>query len=643
MNGGGAMDHKMLQSVLSIGETVAVEFKRCGNGIEHATYESVCSFLNRFGGDLFLGIEDDGTVAGIPPKAAPDMVRNFICVVSNPLLFSPTIYLAPELLVYEGRTLIHVHVPPSAEVHSYKKVIYDRVDDADVKVTATSQIAAMYLRKQNIYTEKKIYPYVKTEDLRLDLLPKLRMMAVNNAMGSHPWRSMDDFSLLKSAGLYRTDRVTGEQGYNLACVMLLGKDDVISDIAPAYVTDALLRKVNLDRYDDREVIKTNLIDSYEQLMEFARKHLPDKFFLEEDQRKSLRNIIAREMLVNTLIHREFSSSYIAKFVIEKDRMYVENANRAVGDGIITPENLEPNPKNPIIAAFFRNIGYSDQLGSGVRNLFKYTKFYSGKEPVLKEGDVFRITVPLDDTYSFDSGQCRGEEKENYKSADKSKKNAGKSDGNVGKSKENADKPDENADEPEKNTRKSDGNVGKLKENADKSDESADKPKKNAGKSDESADNLEKNADKSEKSADKPKKNADKSGGNADNDRSNPHASYMLLTGADTKEPLSMPSIDAEEISYMLLGDGGADNTPYILSPDENPNQKSERQKARLLAYVAQIGQITSKEAENLLSVKQRRARAILKGMVEEGILEKRGSYKNTVYILPTNVQIQQKG
>ena len=91
-------------------------------------------------------------------------------------------------------------------------------------------------------------------------------------------------------------------------------------------------------------------------------------------------------------------------MIEKDKMYVENANRAIGEGIITPDNLEPNPKNPIIASFFRNIGYSDQLGSGVRNLFKYTKFYSGKKPELKEGDVFKITVPLDDTYSFDFGE-----------------------------------------------------------------------------------------------------------------------------------------------------------------------------------------------------------------------------------------------
>ena len=96
-----------------------MEFKRCGNGIEADTYESVCSFLNRFGGDIFMGVLDDGTVIGIPPKSAPDMVKNFITIISNPSLFMPTIYLSPEIIEYEGHTIIHVHVPPSAEVHSY--------------------------------------------------------------------------------------------------------------------------------------------------------------------------------------------------------------------------------------------------------------------------------------------------------------------------------------------------------------------------------------------------------------------------------------------------------------------------------------------------------------------------------------------
>ena len=108
------------------------------------------------------------------------------------------------------------------------------------------------------------------------------------------------------------------------------------------------------------------------------------------------------MIANTLIHREFTSSYTAKFVIEKDRMYTENANRSSGDGIITPDNMEPNQNNPIIASFFRNIGWSDRLGSGVRNIFKYSKYYSGEEPEFVEGDVFRIIVPLNEDYSYDN-------------------------------------------------------------------------------------------------------------------------------------------------------------------------------------------------------------------------------------------------
>jgi ATP-dependent DNA helicase RecG len=41
-----------------------------------------------------------------------------------------------------------------------------------------------------------------------------------------------------------------------------------------------------------------------------------------------------------------------------------------------------------------NIGRADQLGSGIRNLYKYTKLYSGGEPELIEGDIFKTIIPL---------------------------------------------------------------------------------------------------------------------------------------------------------------------------------------------------------------------------------------------------------
>ena len=403
------MTEQKLKSILAIGETVAVEFKRCGNGIESDTYETVCSFLNRFGGDLFLGVENDGNPRGVPPNAADDMITNFINMVSNPDVISPTVYLTPKKIKYKGKTIIHIQVLPSSEVHTYKKVIYDRNNDKDVKVTSTSRIAALYIRKQRIFTEQRVFPHVTKNELQLDMMPRLRQMAANRQK-DHPWKNMDDDQIIMSAKLYGEDMETGKKGYSLAGVLLLGTDDAVRSVAPAYRTDALLRKINVDRYDDRVIVQSNLINSYYQLMQFAEKHLLNKFYLEKDISMDLRSIISREILVNTLMHREYSSSFYSKFVIERERMYTENANRALDGQSIKPDSYEPLSKNPIIANFFRNIGFADELGSGTRNLYHYVPFYSGKPPEMIDGDIFRQIIPLDDEYSFDANMFKVQDK-----------------------------------------------------------------------------------------------------------------------------------------------------------------------------------------------------------------------------------------
>jgi ATP-dependent DNA helicase RecG len=169
---------------------------------------------------------------------------------------------------------------------------------------------------------------------------------------------------------------------------------MIQTALPHYRTDAILRRENLDRYDDRDDIRVNLLKSYERLMQFIAKHLNDKFYLEGDQRVSLRDKIFREAISNLLIHREFSNPFPAKLVIEMGRVYIENSNKPHGNGIIDPEDFSPYPKNPKIAKFFKEIGWVDELGSGVRNIYKYNKIYSGANPEFIEGDVFKTIIPL---------------------------------------------------------------------------------------------------------------------------------------------------------------------------------------------------------------------------------------------------------
>ena len=86
-----------------------------------------------------------------------------------------------------------------------------------------------------------------------------------------------------------------ENWITLGGILIFGHEELIHAALPHHRTDAILRKENTDRYDDRDDIRANLIDSYDRLMQFVVKHLNDKFYLENDQRISLREKIFRKL------------------------------------------------------------------------------------------------------------------------------------------------------------------------------------------------------------------------------------------------------------------------------------------------------------------------------------------------------------
>ena len=387
------IDH--LQKLLKEGEGFTVEFKECRDGLNNSVFETVASFSNRYGGWLLLGINDNGEIIGIAPAAVEGIKKNFINTMNNPQKIFPTLYLSLDEIIVDDKIVLYVHVPVSSQVARCSGKIFDRNGDADIDVTNSVDLAAhLFSRKSGMFTERKLFKYVTTDELRLDLMPQVRQMAVTHHL-KHPWEKMSDMEILKSAGLYEEDWVTGEQGFNLAGILLFGRDDVIRSCAPGYLTDCLLRRENLDRYDDRLTVGTNLIEAYDLIMDFIAKHTLDRFFLIDEVSVSVRNRISREIVSNVLMHREFSSAFMSKVIVERDRIRTENWNRSQTFGRIDPDNYKPQSKNPIIARFFVNIGRADELGSGVRYLYKYTRMYTGgAEPELIEGDVFETVVPL---------------------------------------------------------------------------------------------------------------------------------------------------------------------------------------------------------------------------------------------------------
>lgn len=248
-----------LEALMKQGEGISVEFKECRRSFNRDVYETVCAFLNRHGGSLLLGVSDSGEVTGVDPDCVEQVKKDFVTAINNPQKINPVCYLSVNETQIDGKILLHVFVPESSQVHRCNGRIFDRNEDGDLDITDhTWLVAELYHRKQTRYSENKVYPYATLTDLREDLIDRCRKVARLRDK-EHPWAHMDALDLLKSAQLYQTDSDTGKTGVTLAGILLLGKDDVILSAVPHHRTDLILRKVDLDRYDDRDFVTTNLI------------------------------------------------------------------------------------------------------------------------------------------------------------------------------------------------------------------------------------------------------------------------------------------------------------------------------------------------------------------------------------------------
>ncbi len=174
-------------------------------------------------------------------------------------------------------------MPEGTQVRRLNGRIFDRTYEGDIDITDNAELVyKMYGRKQNTYFVNKVYPNLGLEFLDFNIIKRVKKLAMGR-VDNHVWTDMDEEEILRSTGLILTDSDTGKEGITLAAILLFGKDSTIMSVLPQYKTDAIYRVKKMDRYDDREVVITNLIDSFRRLMDFGKKHLNDVFVLDEEQ------------------------------------------------------------------------------------------------------------------------------------------------------------------------------------------------------------------------------------------------------------------------------------------------------------------------------------------------------------------------
>ena len=397
------MTKNELNEFIRKGEGYQIEFKSSFDSISKDVFDTVCSFSNREGGTIILGVDNDGTIKGVNPESIQKIKKNFVTSINNINKFYPPLYFPIEDFYIEDKIVLFAHVPECNQVCRHRGRIIDRNNDSDIDITDNFELVRqLYLRKGGSYFVNTVTG-LTLNDLRSDLFERARSMTRNRSL-NHPWMSMSDEEILRISGLIMKDPITQKEGLTLAAILLFGKDAAIISVLPHHKTDAIVRIEDINRYDDRDVIITNLLESYDRMVAFCQKHLSNPFILEGEQSISTRDKILREICANSLVHRNYSSGFVSQLVIEKDRLMIVNPSVSYINGKLSLSSFRPFSKNPQISKVFREIGLADELGSGMGNTCKYTRLYSGGEPsFIEEGGMFRTEIPLSNVSLLKTG------------------------------------------------------------------------------------------------------------------------------------------------------------------------------------------------------------------------------------------------
>lgn len=90
------MDKEYIIKLINNGEGINIEFKESKIKLNKDVFESVCAFLNRIGGHLFLGVKNNGSIVGIDKDLIGKIKKDFISSMNNPIKINPTFFLNIE-------------------------------------------------------------------------------------------------------------------------------------------------------------------------------------------------------------------------------------------------------------------------------------------------------------------------------------------------------------------------------------------------------------------------------------------------------------------------------------------------------------------------------------------------------------------
>ena len=102
------MSIERVKRLLKEKENIRLEFKEARSTLPGNLFETICAMLNREGGDILLGVKDDGAIVGVEETAVEVMVKNLVNLSNNPQKLDPPFILFPQTHHIHDMAIIHI-------------------------------------------------------------------------------------------------------------------------------------------------------------------------------------------------------------------------------------------------------------------------------------------------------------------------------------------------------------------------------------------------------------------------------------------------------------------------------------------------------------------------------------------------------
>lgn len=338
--------------------------------------KKIIAFANCEGGKLYIGVRDDGTVAGLEnPDSVVLQVSNMIRDAVKPDL---TMFLHYETLEDDGKKIVSVDIQRGTERPYYiakkglrPEGVYVRQGYSSVPATDTA------IRRMIKETDGEYFEEMRSleQNLTFDTTTKeFRRRGIEFGL-----QQMQTLNILNHDGIYT----------NLG---LLLSEQCVHTIKAA-VFQGTDQSIFKDRHEFRGSLMQQLNEVYDFIDFHNQVHATFDKLLRIDTR-DYPEVAVREALLNLLVHRDYAFRASALISIYSDRIEfisvggllpgIELEDVMVGLSVCRNQNL---------ANVFYRLKLIEAYGTGMRKIMKEYQEMDKKPMIENTSNAFKIVLP----------------------------------------------------------------------------------------------------------------------------------------------------------------------------------------------------------------------------------------------------------